>query len=556
MPDNQVLPVAMPRLLVLTQNTAAGVTCSGFEVCLCASVDELVHRWLADEQGVVVVGRQQSGDYAALIGQIRAVIPQAALIAEASEAQELMLIGLGVQEVVVNLNDDLQRTAERARIRASSEKDRNRGLYHDPLTGLANRSLFLDRLDHALVQGFRHKTHTGLLYIGMDRFRVVNELHGYAAGDELLVACARRLQGTLRRSDTLARIGGDVFAVVLDNIPDEEILSRTADKVRQAFLQPFHCAGSEIFLSLSIGMELSSRVSSDAADMLRHAELAMHQVRRDDHRSYLLYDDQQAPVDRVRAGLESALYHALERDELNLVYQPQVDISSGHFTGVEVLLRWHHPVLGDVSPVVFIPVLEETGLIASFGRWVLEHSVQQFADWLKQQEIPSTARLSVNLSPRQFGQPDLVAQVSGALSRSGLPASQLTLEITESTLMHNMQQSVEQLHELRALGVSIAIDDFGTGYSSLAYLKDLPIDYLKIDRVFVKDIVSNAHDAAIASSIISLAHNLGLSVVAEGVENTEVLDLLNLLGCDQYQGFFFSRPLPPAELPAAAQRCA
>lgn len=544
---------SIPLLVLLSGDVPSWVMpCDGFDTQVFGSADELAEVWLNHRHGIVLVDGPVDD---VTLRRLRAVLPDAALVVVAPEADEIALLELGVQEVICDDDTHLPRSLNRALVRIRLEHTRSRDLYQDPLTGLANRHLFLDRLDHALVQGKRHGTSTGLLYMGIERFRIINELHGYAAGDELLVACARRLQDTLRRSDTLARIGGDVFAVVLGNVPDEITMNQIADKVRQAFSAPFLCAGTEVFLGVSIGMELSGRANSDSGTMLRHAELAMHRVRRDDHRSFLLYEDDHSPADRVRAGLESALYHALERNELRLVYQPQLNISSGAFSGVEVLLRWSHPVLGDVSPVVFIPVLEETGLIARFGEWVLANASLQFAQWLNAGVLPDNAVLSVNLSPRQFGQPDLVARIRHSLQEAGLAPDRLTLEITESTLMRNMDQGVSVLNELRQLGVAIAIDDFGTGYSSLAYLKDLPIDYLKIDRVFVKDVVTNTHDAAIASSIISLAHNLGLKVTAEGVEDQQILDLLRLFGCDQYQGFFFSRPVGADDIPGLAALC-
>lgn len=554
MQNPQVAAEQSLPLLVLTGGSTSMLASRwpGVAVQSFAAADELAQAWLAAGEGVILLEKGTAEDS---IRRLRSILPDAPLVAIADLADELTLLQLGVQEVITGGGSDLRRIMARALVRSRLSIEHSRAIYQDPLTGLPNRTLFLDRLEHTLLQAKRQNQVTGLLYLGGERFRIINELHGYAMGDELLIASAQRLQNAVRSSDTLARIGGDVFAVVLSDIRDEHTLMRVADKIRQAFTQPFHCSGTEVFLHLSIGMELSERVNNEPALMLRHAELAMHRVRREDHRRTMLYQDDSNSGERITAGLESALYHALERNELRLEYQPQVGTLNGAFTGVEVLLRWTHPLLGDVSPDVFIPVLEETGLITRFGEWVLRVACEQFAGWQQQRLIPPEAHLSVNLSPRQFGQPELVARVHTVLEETGLNPQQLTLEITEGTLMRNMGQGVTMLNELRQLGVAIAIDDFGTGYSSLAYLKDLPIDYLKIDRLFVKDVVTNQHDAAIANSIISLAHNLGLKVIAEGVEDSEILEMLKVFGCDQYQGFYFSRPVRPQEIPALAARC-
>ena len=542
-------------LLALDGDPVSGLpVCRDFPLQVCPSADALVHAWLEQGEGLVALYAHAHSDaLEQMVSRLHAALPEAALVVIGA-GDELRLLLLGVQEVIRCADDTFNTVLHRAEVRRRAAVLQQHSSHYDDLTGLASRSLLQDRLEHSLVQGQRRNTDVGLLSIGINRFRLVNDLHGHRAGDELLIACARRMQTVLRRSDTIARMGGDNFAIVLEPISDEQVLMQVAGKISAVFEQPFEVAGEEIFLSLRCGMELGSRAGYDAGQMLRHAEIAMHQARQDELNSSRLYRTDQAPSDRIRAGLESGLYHALERDELYLVYQPQADISHGGFTGAEVLLRWQHPLLGNVPPAVFIPVLEETGLISRFGEWVLRNACQQFALWLQQDDVPEQTRLSVNLSPRQFAQPDLVTRVRSALQDSGLPARNLTLEITESTLMRNMEHGVKLLQELRALGVCTAIDDFGTGYSSLAYLKDLPVDYLKIDQAFVRDIVSNSHDAAIASSIISLAHNLGLNVVAEGVEDSETLEVLKMFGCDQYQGFYFARPLPPAELPPLAAR--
>ncbi|MAK89662.1 MAG: hypothetical protein CMI13_00290 [Oleibacter sp.] len=513
--------------------------------------EELIQAGLTLAEGIIVIF---TGDDV-LVQQLRSALPDLALVAVAPAVQHMPLLAAGALEVCADLHHD-PGLLHRAMVRLQAERIRRLGSHRDELTGLASRHLMHDRVQHALKQSRRRNTGVALFSLGISRFRMINELHGLQAGDDLLIACARRLQSLLRCSDSIARMGGDQFAVLLEPVTDTASALAVADKINAELSRPFIIRGREVFISVRIGIETAERSGHDADNMVRHAELAMHQVNSDDSSSYRLYQDSQGPEDRVRAALESGLHNALEQNELRLVYQPQVSVDGGEFTGVEVLLRWAHPLLGDVSPAVFIPVMEETGLIARFGEWALRQSCQQFAFWLQQGTVPQSAKLSVNLSPKQFSQPDLSQRICSALTDAGLSPQHLTLEITESTLMRNIAAGVSVLNELRNLGVSTAIDDFGTGYSSLAYLKDLPIDYLKIDRMFVKDIVSSSHDAAIASSIIALAHNLGLKVIAEGVEDEEVLDVLEVFGCDQYQGFYYARPVEASELPTLVRRCA
>ncbi len=529
--------------------------------------DELIRSWLQQPVDVIVL-QLQSGDVQTLplCIQIRQQLPEAPLLVvlESSHGHALedadTLLASGIQEVMLldEFTPDLfSRLLRRALIRRRYDLAQHHSAQHDALTGLANRSLFQDRLEHALISAQRHQQDLALVSVDVDRFRVVNELYGHKAGDELLQACAFRLQSLLRRCDTVARLTGNAFAIILENIPAAEQLKQVAGKIRSAFEKPFQISGHEVFVSLSMGMELASRTGFSAAQLLRNAELALHQAKREGRNNTLLFEHSRHPADQVRLGLESALHHALERQELTLAYQPQAGVNDDQFCGLEVLLRWQHPVLGQVSPAVFIPVLEENGLIERFGEWVLRQSCQQFAGWLRDGTLMPRAKLSVNLSPRQFRQLDLLERIRSALDDAGLPPANLTLEITEGTLMRNLQQGVEVLNQLRALGVQVAIDDFGTGYSSLAYLKDLPIDYLKIDRVFVQDIVTSSHDAAIASSIISLAHNLGLTVIAEGVEDNEMLEVLRIFNCDQYQGYYLSRPVDALQVPELLnRRCA
>lgn len=512
---------------------------------------------------VVILAERLNSELQAALESVQLTLNGVALVVALASGAHFQrdcvaLVQLGVQEVLpLDLNDSQQwlHKIRMAQVRKQHESHLKRFSHYDPLTQLANRSLFHDRLEHNLIQNRRRQRGMGILFLDLDRFRVVNDIYGHHIGDQLLLACAERMQEKIRRSDTLARLGSNNFAVILDDVADEAGISRVADKLSDGFRQPFDIAGHEIFISVSIGMELAGRVDYDAGELVRHAELALHQAKTHGRNTSLLYESRGSPVDKVRLSLESALHHAMERKELHLAYQPQVTLHDHSFAGAEALLRWQHPVLGNVPPAVFIPVLEDTGLIERFGLWVIETACHQFAEWASDGLLPPAAKISVNLSPRQFHQPDLAQQIKTALADSGLDPRRLTLEVTESMLMANLDQGIGVLAHLRELGVAVAIDDFGTGYSSLSYLKDLPIDYLKIDRIFVKDIVEKKDDAAIANSIIGLAHNLGLMVIAEGVEDSETLTMLAQFGCDQYQGFFFAKPVPAENIPELVGLC-
>lgn len=487
-------------------------------------------------------------------------LPEAALMIISvgnNSLDDVKLLELGTQDIwsLDEITEPLLAKAMRYSIIRKQVEYQTRYLaHHDGLTGMANRTLFQDRLDHSLLHARREGHVVSLLMLDLDRFRVVNEHYGHDVGDLLLKQFARRLTDMVRRSDTVARLNGNNFAVLLEHVANEHVIIQVAEKLCKAFSEPYFINGHEIFCSISIGIEIASRVGYDSSLLLGHSELALRQAKQDGRNDYRFFVNKMSPADIVGASLESALHHALERQELSLQYQPQVRVSSKQFIGTEVLLRWHNETLGEISPVVFIPVLEETGLINKVGEWVLASACRQHQEWIQKGALPSDARLSVNLSPRQFRHRNLADRILEILDLTGMKPKLLTLEITEGVLMDNLRQSIDILGRLREIGVSIAIDDFGTGYSSLAYLKDLPIDYLKIDRVFVKDIVADKNDAAIANSIIALAHNLGMEVIAEGVEDHHVLGVLQAFGCDHYQGFFFSRPVDPEQIPGIAEQ--
>jgi diguanylate cyclase (GGDEF)-like protein len=531
------------------------------EAHLCGQVEEIRKVWYEKKlKAIILLVEKHDTLLEDWVCRLVMALPEAPLVLLSLQPlalDEIKLLELGVQDVwpVTEVSETLlPRLMEHAIIRKQVEYQTRHLAHYDALTGVANRTLFQDRLDHSLLHARREGHVVALLTIDLDRFSVINEHYGHDIGDQVLKQFARRLADIVRRSDTVARLSGNNFAVLLEQMANEHVITGVAEKLCTAFNDPYFIADHEIFCSISIGIELASRVGYDGAQLLRRSELALRQAKQDGRNDFRFFMADLHPPDMVRASLESALHHALERQELSLQYQPQVRVTNKQFIGTEVLLRWTHETLGAISPAIFIPALEETGLINKVGEWVLASACRQHQEWIRKGALPVDSKLSVNLSPRQFRQRDLADRILQVLEVTQMKPKNLTLEITEGVLMDNLQQGIDMLGKLREIGVSIAIDDFGTGYSSLAYLKDLPIDYLKIDRVFVKDIVEDENDAAIANSIIALAHNLGLEVIAEGVEDPSVLGVLQAFGCDHYQGFFFSRPVDPEEIPVLAQQ--
>ncbi|HEX6157924.1 MAG TPA: EAL domain-containing protein, partial [Burkholderiales bacterium] len=405
---------------------------------------------------------------------------------------------------------------------------------HDPLTALPNRTLLHERLSHALAKAQRHDRQLAALFIGLDRFKSVNDTLGHEAGDALLQDAARRLYDCLRETDTMARQGGDEFVVLMDELSDREPISRVSQRILDAVGRPFTLDGRDLHISASIGISV---YPDDGRTLLRNADIAMHRAKEKGGNSYQYYSAQLDNHSVERLALESGLRRALERDELSLHYQPKVNIASGQISGMEALLRWQHPELGPVAPGRFIPIAEETGLIVPIGAWVLKTACAQNRAWQKSgvRRFP----VAVNLSPRQFAADNLLDDIRSALDESGLAAQDLEVEITESMVMNNPDQAIDVLRQVKALGVSVAIDDFGIGYSSLAYLKRFPIDTVKVDRSFVEDIPADENSMAIAQAVIAMAHNLRLKVVAEGVESEGQLSFLRGEGCDDIQGYYF-----------------
>jgi len=419
---------------------------------------------------------------------------------------------------------------------------------HDSLTELPNRSLFNERLRHALHQGTRYSRGIAVMFIDIDRFKVVNDSLGHGAGDRLLQDSAKRLTECLRESDTVARLGGDEFVVMVENFTAPKDAIAVAQKVLTGLARPFFVDGQEFLMSASIGISTFPEDGKDADTLLKNADIAMYRAKDQGRNNYQFYSAQMNKHTFERLAMESSLRRAIERDEFLLYYQPKLDLRTGAIAGVEALIRWKHPDWGMVSPAQFIPLAEETGLIVQIGDWVLRSACDQSRKW-REQGIPPM-RVAVNLSARQFTQKTLVSDVAKIIAQSGLTPDCLELEITESLVMHNPEGAAETLHKLRAMGISLSIDDFGTGYSSLAYLKRFPLDCIKIDRSFIKDIPTEADDMAITKGVIALGHSLRLKVVAEGVETVEQRDFLRSNDCDEIQGYLFSKPLPAEEVTA------
>ena len=418
---------------------------------------------------------------------------------------------------------------------------------HDPLTGLANRSLLLDRLDQAVAAARRNGRAVAVLFLDLDRFKTINDSLGHDAGDRVIVEVGRRLQRAVREADTVARMGGDEFVVLLPDLPGAgNEAAPLAQKLLDTLFQPMLILGHELAPASSIGISLYPRDGNDGKALLKNADAAMYRAKEQGRGNYLFYSQEMNARTLERLTLESGLRHAVERDELRLVYQPQVELASGELVGVEALLRWQPAGRSLVMPDAFIPIAEETGLIVPIGEWVLRTACAQHMAWRRAglREV----RMAVNLSARQFRQPGLDAMVARVLADTGCGARCLELEITESVLMERPDSAAQTLQALSDMGVQLSIDDFGTGYSSLAYLKRFPIHALKIDRSFVRDIPGDADDAAIAAAVIALAHSMALTVVAEGVETAQQRHFLHAQRCDHAQGYLFSEPLAATAL--------
>jgi len=431
--------------------------------------------------------------------------------------------------------------------RKEAERQIHRLAYYDPLTGLPNRTLFYSLLEQALTTAHRSQGHGAVLFLDLNRFKNINDSFGHTPADAVLKEVGRRLAMTLRKEDIVSRLGGDEFVIALLDISRREHAGHVALKLLAALAEPFVVGQHEVLLSASIGISIFPEDGRDTETLLKNADVAMYRAKRLGTSAHIFYSQEMNLRSFEQLKLEGALRRAIERDEFCLYYQPQLDLASGRITGAEALLRWRHAEQGMVPPAQFIPIAEETGLIIPIGEWVINAACRQIRAWMDQ-GMPQV-RIAVNLSTRQFSTA-LPKLILGIIARHGIPADALELEITESMLMHNTESVVAMMREFAAAGILMSLDDFGTGYSSLSYLKRFPIDNLKIDQSFVRGIPADQDDSAIARAIISMAKNLRLSVIAEGVENAEQMEFLRDAGCDEIQGYFFSRPIPADEFAA------
>ena len=419
--------------------------------------------------------------------------------------------------------------------------------FHDSLTGLANRALFLDHLRLRIERGKRdQKGLFAVLFLDFDRFKVINDSLGHAQGDALLILIARRLESVLRSSDVVARLGGDEFTILLGELDEEDDAIDIANRIQENLKVPFDVGGGEVFMSASIGIALSTIGHTKAEDMLRDADIAMYCAKADGKACYKVFDRAMHDRALMQMQMETDIRQSFERGDFCLHYQPIFAIETNQLAGFEALIRWDHPTRGMIPPDEFIPIAEENGLILPLGRWILFESCRQMREWQDKNPAAVVLKLSVNLSCKQFSQPDLVEQVTAALVSTRLDARCLKLEITESHLMENSAMSVKMMTRLRELGVELSLDDFGTGYSSLSYLHRLPVNYLKIDRSFVSRMTESTENGEIVNTIIRLAQSLKMKVIAEGIETASQLEQLKQLNCEFGQGYFYSKPLKAA----------
>lgn len=418
--------------------------------------------------------------------------------------------------------------------------------FHDALTGLANRKLFMEHLRMTLARSKRERKGLfAVLFLDFDRFKVINDSLGHAEGDRMLIAIAGRLKFILRPSDLVARLGGDEFTILLNEIDSPEDALRIAERIHLEMGNPFDLGGSEIVTSASIGIAFGNNDYEQAEEILRDADIAMYRAKTRGKACHQIFDQTMHDEVRNRLHIEREMRQALEQREFCLYYQPIVDLKTGILAGFESLIRWNHPVRGMVSPGEFIPIAEENNMILPLGRWILHESCRQLRQWQRENVAAEALVISVNLSSKQFIQPDLVEQVASALVETGLPPKCLKLEITESYLMENSDLAVTTISRLKALGLQLSLDDFGTGYSSLSYLHSLPVSFLKIDRSFVMRMMDSKENSEMIETIIRLAQNLKMKVIAEGIETTEQMAHLQMLTCEYGQGYFFSKPVAP-----------
>ena len=479
-------------------------------------------------------------------------IPIIVLTSSNDSETKLRALQLGATDFLAKPVDPSE-LALRLRNTLAAKAYQDRLTYYDTLTGLPNRRMFMDRLIWSLRCAKRDGTGGAVLHIDLDYFQKINDTLGHAVGDRLLIGIGQRLLQCVPGVDTgsatdgnesqaiLARVGGDEFNVLLPEMARIENAALMAGNILAAMKEPFEVDGHEVFITPSIGVAVFPSDGEASDTLLKHAGVAMNQAKQHGRNTYEFYSTKMNAKALERLSLENQLRRALAREELLLVYQPKIDIRTGRVVGAEALLRWNHPEQGLISPISFIPLAEETGLIVSFGEWVLHTACRQNKAW-QSAGLPNI-HIAVNVSARQFRDVRFIRTISEVLEDSGLEPQYLTLELTENTIMENTKENLDTLHRIKTMGVKLSVDDFGTGYSSLSYLKQLPLDELKIDRSFISEIRSEADDAPIVTAIIAMAHSLGLTVVMEGIETEQQLVFARDRSCDEYQGYLFSKPV-------------
>ncbi|MCU1740661.1 MULTISPECIES: putative bifunctional diguanylate cyclase/phosphodiesterase [unclassified Pseudomonas] len=491
-------------------------------------------RQLYDFPLAVIVGLSAEERLAAVNRQAQAYLWRAA-------AGSLLLV------LLAGLLSRMNWQLAQSRLRAAEDKvayaERVEYLaYHDGLTALPNRSLFSKLLSQNISEARRYHRQLAVLFLDLDRFKHINDTLGHHAGDHLLQEVAGRLTACLRASDIVARLGGDEFVVLLPELSEAKYVANTAQKILSAIAKPFKLQGQEFRVTASVGISLYAQDGLDEQTLTKHADIAMYQAKQQGKNNFQFYSEKLNAESLERLTLELGLRHALERNEFRLHYQAKRDIRSGQITGMEALLRWEHPDLGLIAPMQFIPVAEETGLIVPIGKWVLRTACLQNIAW-QQQGLPHLG-IAVNLTARQFVDDNLLTDLAAILAETGMEAGLLELEIAESLLMQDVKRALQVLNGLKKLKIRIAIDDFGIGYSSLSALKQFPLDSIKIDRSFIRDVTSVAEDKALTEAIIAMGRTLSLTVVAQGVETREQADFLRDNACDEFQGFYFNKPMP------------
>ena len=440
-----------------------------------------------------------------------------------------------VVEVICTLEDATQRKTAETELAIQTFRDR--------LTGLPNRTLFMERLSQAILRSDRRRLYSAVLFLDLDRFKLVNDSLSHEAGDQLLVLMAKRLTGCIRPEDTVARLGGDEFVVLFEDIQSVSDGLTVADRIAQSHAFPFHIQGQEVFITASMGIALSASGETVPSELIRDAEVAMYRAKAKGERTIEVFDSSMNAQALARFQMETELRHGLERSEFVLHYQPVVGLESGRIEGWEALVRWRHPERGLISPLDFISLAEETGIIVPLGNWVIREACRQAGHWARRFPSEPPRLMSVNLSARQFGNRDLIADVMNALDLAALDPRCLKLELTESVMMRDPEGSLETMKAFKRMNIHMVVDDFGTGYSSLSYLKRFPVDTLKIDKSFIDGLGKDSESTAIVTAVVSLAKSLGMKVTAEGIETYDQMEHLQQLNCDHGQGYYFSRGL-------------